>query len=148
MDETCARVDELLSGYLDGELTQKDRQQVDLHLGSCARCTARLGELDSLSASVGRLRDEMNPEDREQWRKVMDNAFDRTLRGMGWLILVGAVLLLVGYGGYEFILSDVEPPFVKWAVGAVYLGLAVLLLSVLRQRLSASKTDKYKDVEI
>ena len=78
----------------------------------------------------------------------MDNAFDRTMRGMGWLLVVGAVLLLVGYGGYEFILSDVEPPFVKWAVGAVYLGLAVLLLSVLRQRLSARKTDPYKDVEI
>ena len=148
MDESCAKVDELLSGYLDGELTHKDRQHVDLHLGSCARCTARLRELDSLSASVGRLRDDMDPEDRERWRKLMDNAFDRTVRGMGWVLVVGAALLLVGYGGYEFILSDVEPPFVKWAVAAVYLGLAVLLLSVLRQRLKARKTDRYKDVEI
>ena len=148
MDEACAKVDELLSGYLDGELTQKDRQRVDLHLEGCTRCQARLRELDTLSASVGRLRDDMDPEDREQWRKVMDNAFDRTVRGIGWLLLVGAVLLLVGYAGYEFILTDLDPPFLKWAVAAVYVGLAVLLLSVLRQRLSARKTDKYKDVEI
>ena len=61
---------------------------------------------------------------------------------------MGASLVLVGYGGYEFLLADVEPPLVKWAVGALYVGFAVLLLSVLRQRLSARRNDRYKDVEI
>ena len=148
MDEACANVDELLSGYLDDELTQKDRQRVNLHVERCARCTARLRELDTLRASVGRLRLDMHPEDQERWRKVMDNAFERTASGIGWVLVVGAVFVLVGYAGYEFLLADVEPPMVKWAVGALYLGLAVLLLSVLRQRLKARKTDKYKDVEI
>ena len=78
----------------------------------------------------------------------MDNAMERTASGIGWTLVVGAVLVLVGYAGYEFLLADVEPPMVKWAVGALYLGLAILLLSVLRQRLKARKTDKYKDVEI
>lgn len=148
MDEACANVDELLSGYLDDELTQKDRQRVDRHIEGCARCTARFRELDTLSASVGRLRVDMAPEDRERWRKVMDNAFERTANGIGWVLVVGAVFVLVGYAGYEFLLADVEPPMVKWAVGALYLGLAVLLLSVLRQRLKARKMDRYKDVEI
>ena len=148
MDEARAKTDELLSGYLDGELTQRDRQRVDLHLANCARYRARLRELSTLRASVGRLRLDMDPKDREGWRKVMDNAFERTASGIGWVLVVGAVFVLVGYAGYEFLLADVEPPMVKWAVGALYLGLAVLLLSVLRQRLKARKTDKYKDVEI
>ena len=148
MDEACAKIDELLSGYLDGELTQRDRQRVDLHLANCARYRTRLRELSALRASVGRLRLDMDPKDRERWRKVMDNAFERTASGIGWVLVVGAVFVLVGYAGYEFLLADVEPPMVKWAVGALYLGLAVLLLSVLRQRLKARKTDKYKDVEI
>ena len=37
---------------------------------------------------------------------------------------------------------------VKLIVGAIYLGMAFLLVSVLRQRLIDRKTDKYKDVEI
>ncbi|MDE0660799.1 MAG: hypothetical protein F4029_05310 [Gammaproteobacteria bacterium] len=148
MDDDCASVDELLSGYLDGELTQKDRQRVDRHIEGCSKCTARLRELESISTSVGKLRADMNQEDREQWRKVMDNALERTASGIGWVLVVGAVFVLVGYAGYEFLLADVEPPLVKWAVGALYLGLAVLLLSVLRQRLKARKTDRYKDVEI
>ena len=148
MDEAGAKIDELLSGYLDGELTQRDRQRVDLHLANCPSYRARLRELETLRASVGRLRLDMDPDDRERWRKVMDNAFERTASGIGWLLVVGAVFVLVGYAGYEFLLAEVEPPLVKWAVGALYLGLAVLLLSVLRQRLRARKTDKYKDVEI
>lgn len=148
MDEACAKVDELLSGYLDDELTQKDRQRVDIHLAGCKRCTARLAELDTVRVSVGKLGLEMNPEDRERWRKAMDNAFDRTARGIGWILVVGAVLLLGGYAGYQFLLADLEPPLVKWAVVALYLGLGVLLLSVVRQRLSARKTDRYKDVEV
>lgn len=148
MDEACAKVDESLSGYLDGELTQKDRQRVDRHIEGCARCTGRLRELESLSASVGKLRVDASQDDQRQWRKVMDKAFERTASGIGWLLVVGAVFVLGGYAGYEFLLADMEPTFVKWAVGALYLGLAVLLLSVLRQRLRARKTDKYKDVEI
>lgn len=148
MDEACDTVDELLSGYLDGELTQRDRQRVDLHLANSARYRARLRELEALRASVGRLRRDMDPEDRERWRKVMDNAFERTASGIGWLLVIGGVFVLVGYAGYEFLLAEVEQPVVKWALGALYLGLAVLLLSVLRQRLKARKTDKYKDVEV
>lgn len=148
MDEGCANVDELLSGYLDDELTQKDRQRVDRHIEGCARCTARLRELETLRASVGALRVDMDPEDRERWRKVMDNAFERTASGIGWLLVIGGVFVLFGYAGYEFLLADVEQPVVKWAAGASYLGLALLLLTVLRQRLKARKTDKYKDVEI
>ena len=78
----------------------------------------------------------------------MDNAFDRTAQGFGWLLVIGAALVIVGYGGYEFVLADWEPPLVKLAVAALYVGFAVLLLSVLRQRLVARRKDRYKDVEI
>ena len=78
----------------------------------------------------------------------MDKAVDRTTRRIGWLLLGGAALVLVGYVGYQFVLAETETPLVKWAVGAFYVGLAVLLLSVLRQRLVARKKDPYKDVEI
>ena len=37
---------------------------------------------------------------------------------------------------------------IKVLISAVYVGLSVLFLSILRQRLIERKTDKYKDVEI
>lgn len=142
----CQSVDELLSGYLDGELTQQERQRVEVHVDGCQRCSARLRELGKLRTSVGKL--QLDGIAKEEWKEMMNDAVARTARGAGWLLFVGGMLALVGYIGYEFVLSHTEPPLVKWAVGALYLGLAALLMSVLRQRLVARRKDKYRDVEI
>ena len=142
----CHSVDELLSGYLDGELTQQERQRVEVHVGGCQHCSARLRELGKLRASIGKL--QLNGIAEEEWKQMMNDAVARTARGVGWLLVIGGVLAMVGYIGYEFVLTHADPPLIKWAVGALYLGFAVLLLSVLRQRFVARRKDKYKDVEI
>ena len=142
----CEQIDDLLSGYLDGELTQGKQQLVEVHVSGCAQCTSRLKELEKVRASVAGLHFEtINPND---WRQLMNDATVRTTRVLGWLLLVGGALALVGFGIYEWLLLENEPPVVKWGIAALYLGFAVLFLSVLRQRLIARKTDKYKDVEI
>ena len=52
----CETIDELLSGYLDGELTHDRRQLVEVHLDGCEHCSARLRDLDKVHTSVGMLR--------------------------------------------------------------------------------------------
>lgn len=142
----CEQIDELLSGYLDDELTQGKQQLVEVHVSGCAQCASRLKELEKVRTSVARLHfDTINTND---WKKLMNDATVRTTRVFGWLLLVGSALALGGYGIYEWLLLDSEPLVVKWGIAAFYLGFAVLLLSVLWQRLIARKTDKYKDVEI
>ena len=115
-------------------------------MSGCAQCASRLKELEKVRASVAALHfDTISTND---WRKLMNDATVRTTRVLGWLLLVGGALALVGFGIYEWLLLENEPPVVKWGIAALYLGFAVLFLSVLRQRLIARKTDKYKDVEI
>ena len=78
----------------------------------------------------------------------MNDATSRATRGLGWLLLIGGAVAVVGYGFYEFLLADTDAPILKWGLIAFYVGWGVLLLAVLRQRLLARKTDRYKDVEI
>ena len=78
----------------------------------------------------------------------MNDATTRTLRGVGWLLVIAGALALVGFIGYGMFFSGDESPVIVWVVGGFYLGFAVLLLSVLRQRLIERKSDKYTDVEI
>lgn len=78
----------------------------------------------------------------------MNDVTARTTRGLGWLLLIGGGVAVLGYGLYEFILADTDAPLLKWGLIGFYLGWGVLLLAVLRQRLIARKTDRYKDVEI
>lgn len=78
----------------------------------------------------------------------MNHAVARTARALGWLLLIGGGVAVTGYAIYAFLLAEMDAPLLKWGLAAFYAGWAVLLLVVLGQRLSARKTDRYKDVEI
>jgi hypothetical protein len=139
-------VGELLSGYIDGELTQQERQRVQIHLESCAECRRIEGELRDLRGKVGKAR--LSEYGEDQWREMMDDTGVRAGLGMGWLLLIGGALALAGIVVFEFVTDPGIELHMKLVIGAIYGGFAALFISVLRQRLIERKTDKYKDVEI
>ena len=137
---------ELLSGYIDGELTQQDRQRVELHCEVCADCRGELRALREVRERVGAA--PLSPLGEDIWRETMNDNTVKTSRGIGWLLLIGGLLAIAGIGIYEFILDSGIETHMKVIVAAIYGGGALLFLSVLRQRLIERKSDKYKDVEI
>jgi hypothetical protein len=139
-------VGELLSGYLDGELTQQTRQRVELHLDTCESCRGSLQDLEAVRARMGRAR--LAGYDSDRWRENMSDTTERMTRGIGWLLFLGALVLMGGVGVYEFLTDPKVEMFWKVLISAFYLGLGALFVSVLRQRLIERKTDRYKDVEI
>jgi hypothetical protein len=139
-------VGELLSGYVDGELTQQERQRVEIHCNSCKECESSLEELRELRERVGKSK--LSEFGQDVWREKMNDTAVKASRGAGWLLFIGFVLAGAGYGVYEFVIDSSMSLLEKFLVGGIYLGLALLFLSVLRQRLIERKTDKYKDVEI
>ena len=64
---------------------------------------------------------------------------------IGW-ILFAVGLVVVAILGFQAFLQ--APMLVKLLLAGIYGGLGLLLVSVLRQRLTERKTDKYLDVEI
>lgn len=139
-------VGEMLSGYIDGELTQQDRQRVDVHCESCAECRSLRSELLDLRREVGDAHLSMFGEDK--WREMMSDTTVRVTRGIGWLLVVGCFLGIAGLGVVGFLTDSSISGFEKLVVGSIYGGFALLFISVLRQRLIERKSDKYKDVEI
>lgn len=79
----------------------------------------------------------------------MDDASVKATRGIGWLLVIGGVLVAAGFLVYEVLTN-----FSSWGlmekliVGGIYGGGLLLFISVLRQRLIERKKDRYKDVEI
>jgi hypothetical protein len=84
----------------------------------------------------------------EEWSNIMNDLTVRASRGAGWLLYVIGTVVVVAYGVYEFTIDDEIPALVKTSVAAIVVGLVLLFISVLRQRLVARKTDKYEDVKI
>lgn len=142
----CPQIDEMLSGYLDGELTQGDRQRVDLHLESCSKCRGVYEELADLRQAVRKM--SFGEISQEEWSKIMNDLPIRASRRAGWLLYVAGFLIVCGYGLYEFMADDSVDAVIKTGIGALVVGSLLLFISVLRQRLIARKTDKYRGVEI
>ena len=75
---------------------------------------------------------------------------DRTTRMrlcLGWSLIGAGVLSLYGYGVYQFMTDTAEPIWVRLTLAGIGLGFLILFLHVLRQRLIARKTDRYKDIQ-
>ena len=140
-------VGDLLSGFVDGELTQQQRQFVSLHCEACKECQDTLTDLRDLRARVGKA--SLSETGEDKWRESMseDNVV-QTTRGIGWLMFIAGLLVIAAIGVFGILFSDEISVGMKFIIVAIYGGLATLLFSVLRQRLIERKTDKYKDVEI
>jgi anti-sigma factor RsiW len=142
---TCEAIQEKLSAHLDGELTQQESQRVSVHLQQCERCRAECADLSRLRRDIKRL-SYPEPSDAE-WRNVMAGFTFKVTRGLGWLLWIGGAVVLVAYGIYEFATDPAAKAFERVAVLAVILGVVLVFLTVLVERISAHKHDKFKDVE-
>jgi anti-sigma factor (TIGR02949 family) len=59
----CRQVVELLTDYLDGALTARDRERLESHLADCPHCTEYLAQLRATIASAGSVApDDLDPE--------------------------------------------------------------------------------------
>jgi len=139
-------VGERLSGFVDGELTQQERQRVLLHCEQCPECRENLAELQALRVRIGQARLSTTGED--TWRETMNDSMVQASKGVGWILVIIGVVMALGAALYALFFAPDMSPWEKFMVLALYGGLAVLLFSVLRQRLIERKTDKYKDVDI
>lgn len=139
-------VGDLLSGFVDGELTQQQRQWVSLHCDNCKECRENLDSLRKVRERVAGAGLSEIGEDR--WRESMDDSTVQTTRSIGWLLFIAGLLVIGAIGLVGFLFSDDISFGMKLLIIAIYGGLGLLLFSVLRQRLIERKTDKYKDVEI
>ncbi len=137
-------IEVLLSGYLDGELTQQQRQRVRVYLERDERYREILEELRRVKAQTEGLHFE-EPSSRE-WKKVERNLVQDVSRGLGWAVLSVWALVLTSYGFWELATAPGEPLFRKLVVFGFFLGVALLFLSVLSERIRESRTDKYKGV--
>jgi anti-sigma factor RsiW len=136
----------MLSGFVDGELTQQQRQLVSLHCDQCGECRELLENLKNLRERVGK--SGLSEVGEDKWREHMNESTTKTTRSVGWLLFIGGLLAAASYAIFGFLFGTEASTGEKLVVLAIYGGLAAIFVSVLRQRLIERKTDKYEDVEI
>ncbi|MFH1688532.1 MAG: zf-HC2 domain-containing protein [bacterium] len=141
-------VRELLAGYVDGELTEEQKQQFEQALATDAELRAELEEFQRLKEMTGMVKYADLPD--EVWESYWQGIYRRLERGIGWIFLsLGAVLVLC-FGLYHVFCSlftdPAAPLWLKVGITAISVGFAFLLVSYGRERLFAHNRDRYKEV--
>jgi anti-sigma factor RsiW len=73
----CQELVELVTDYLEGALSRRDRKRFDAHIAACAHCTLYIEQLRQTIALTGTLREEdVSPDARDallaqfaQWKQ-------------------------------------------------------------------------------
>jgi hypothetical protein len=142
------RTKELLMRALDEELSPQERTELDLLLADDPTLRAERERLGRLKEVTGEMKLRNPPE--QLWDDYWNSAYSRLERGIGWILVSFGVIVVGGWATWQFVtelIADTEmPPLIKAGILAGSLGLVILTVSVLRQRLFVRKTDPYKDI--
>lgn len=134
----------LLSGYLDGELTQADQQRVRLRLEEDARARELVAEMRRIRAAA-RTTDLAVPRD-EEWNEAPRSISSSWFRRSGWVLVVGWGVVLTGLAIWGLFVGP-DAWWQKLLAGTVIGGPVLLFLSILIDRLELMKHDRYGRVE-
>ena len=145
---TCHDWKDMMMGYLDNELNDEQRRRFEEHAKGCSECAGELKEFKKLKE----ITDEVTlvePEDRI-WQEYWGGVYNRIERSVGWILLSVAGIVLIIYGGFRAIEEMIKDPnietMLKVGLLALIVGLAILFVSVLRERFYFWKKDRYKDI--
>jgi ferric-dicitrate binding protein FerR (iron transport regulator) len=143
------RTKELLMRALDDELAPEEQRELDALLADDPAVRAERERLGRLKEVTGSMKLRHPPE--ELWDDYCNSAYSRMERGIGWILVSFGVIVVGGWATWQFVtelIADTEmPPLIKAGILAGSLGLVILTVSVLRQRLFVRKTDPYKDIQ-
>lgn len=145
---TCQDYKDSMMAYLDNELNDEQKRAFEAHLASCPKCTQELAEFKTLKQITDEV-ELVEPEDR-LWQQYWGGVYNRIERGIGWVVFSVAGILLLIYGGFTAIENVITDPGVstllKVSLLALLVGLAILFVSVVRERIFFWSKDRYKNV--
>lgn len=138
----------LLMKAVDKMLNHEEQTEFWHFVDTNAECKSEWEEFTKLNKLTGGI--QMKLPEQEKWDQYWSNIFNRLERRIGWILFSIGLIILIATGGYyaiEGFLTNPDIPITeKIGLSAFFLGSAVLIISVLREKLTLRKTDKYKDI--
>jgi hypothetical protein len=149
LDAERERFQQLLMGAVDQELSAAEQEEFEKLIQQNPDFKSEWEKFKSMKEVLSMMKFKNLPE--KMWDNYWLNVFNRLERGFAWILVSIGSVVLITYGLFK----AVEEMFrdqqliliVKVAIVAVLGGLVILLVSVIREKLSIRKSDPYKEVK-
>ncbi len=143
------RIRGLMMAALDNECSPAERRELEEALQMDPELHGEWRELQRVKEVSGMMSVRKPPE--EVWSSYWAQVYARNERKVAWLMVsIGAVILL-SWGLWQLVVNILGemglPDFIKFAIGLLSVGIVVLFVSVVREKLFVNKHDPYKDIE-
>ena len=132
---------EELMRYLDGELPPERARAVEQAMEQSTELRRDYAVYSRMKADLESMGERMG-EAGAAW----DTVSRAIARPMGWILFVTGAVVWLAYVVYAY-LTSAEAMWMKLATSAVVVGLAMLLLSALLDRLRDLRTDPYREIQ-
>jgi ferric-dicitrate binding protein FerR (iron transport regulator) len=143
------RVNRLMMAALDGEISSDERRELDGVLERHPEIRREWEMMGRLKEVTGAMTYQQPPE--EVWDRYWTGVYNRIERGIGWVLVSVGAVVVAAYGAWkwlEVIWGEAGLPlFVKLAIMTLAVGLLVLAVSVIREKLFTFRRDPYKEIE-
>ena len=143
------RARRLMMAALDGEISPEERRELDGMLETNSEIREEWEQMNRVKEVTSAMALREPPE--EVWGEYWTSVYNRTERGIGWLLLSLGSIVLLGYGAWKWaeavFRTEDLPLLPKVAILGVAFGLSVLVVSVIREKLFTKKHDPYKEVQ-
>jgi len=139
---------ELLAGYIDGELSQVEREALEKELAANPELRAELDDLRKIKKVTDMMHYADLPD--EIWENYWRSLYRKLERGIGWIFLSLGAVILLSFGLFEafqaLYTNPDNPLWLKLGVTGVGLGAVFLLVSYARERFFAHRRERYREV--
>lgn len=146
---SCKEMSLNIMALLDEELNEDQIGDVKKHLETCDKCSDDYSSIKKVKEVTGKMKFKKLPE--FYWDDYWKHIYNRIERGLSWLFLSLGAIIILSFAGWEFLdklIADQEVhPLLKWGIFVFLIGIIILLISILREKIMVKRVDKYKEIE-
>ncbi len=138
----------LLTKALDDELNTNEKGTFEKYLSDYDGCRIEWLEFKQLKEVTKDMK--LKSPATETWDYYWVSVYNRLERGVAWTLLSIGFIIIFAYSGIKAIEALITDPGIgaieKIGIQLLVLGLAILIVSVVREKLKVRKSDPYKEV--
>ena len=148
-DIACKEMSLNIMALLDEELDDDKIGEVKNHLETCEQCSEDYASIKRVKEVTDAMKFKKLPE--YYWDDYWKHIYNRIERGLSWLLLSLGTIIILCFAGWTFIENltanqDVHP-LLKGGIFIFLVGIIILLISILHEKMMVRRVDKYREVE-
>ena len=138
----------LLVKAVDGEISSTEEKEFTEFIKMYSDCRQEWQQHKKIKEVTKTMIFKSPPD--EIWDSYWQGVYNRIERRLGWIFFSIGSIILIAYGAYEAVLTLLNDASLAWWLKTAILltlsGLAVILVSVVREKIYTYKSDPYKEI--